>query len=100
MCVGNSQLVFYKRKTCFELSYDFWYEIYFFDSDLILNTAEIFKTNILNSFWVKNFILNLRSRGVNTQRLFCPKQFYEMFILKISGIQYIFLTQILFGECN
>ena len=47
---------------------------------------------IKNSFdWVQNHLLNLCSSVVNSQTLFLSKIWCETFVLKISGMQTIFL---------
>ena len=55
---------------------------------------EIFKRNVYNQFWVQNHPLNLCSRVVNSQRfLFSQKNWCEMFVFKLSGIQNVSISK-------
>ena len=55
---------------------------------------EIFKPNVSNRFLVQNYLLNLCSRGVNSQRLFCSQKaknvrIKDFWYTKSKAVEYI-----------
>ena len=98
----------------FPFEYEFWFYFYFFykpdylryvkseiTSSLIrkiymyflLRFAFVYQKSLRwtfnTCFWLQNNHLNLCSRVVNSQRVYCSKKLDEMFILKLSVLQNI-----------
>ena len=74
-----------------------WYlskEKFIFLTQIIFVYKKSLKRMFKPDFWVQNHLLNLFSRVVNSQRLFCSQKAAacEMFVLKLSGQQMIMMT--------
>ena len=58
--------------------------MYIFLTQIYFYLPEIFKKSVSTRFWSTNTVLNLCSRFLNSQRLFCSQKGGIMFELKLS----------------